>query len=152
MTVGRISLCAWPGVRKLVQRKVNSLDGDFYHEPHMMERAVPILPGDDLAVAKEFYVGKLGFEVEWEDAADGKSGIMGLSRGTIELTIDCPMAGHGRNVCASLRVGSADAYYDEWRQKVEIGRPPRNEQWGARTFGLQDPFGNTIFVIGPGSA
>lgn len=114
----------------------------------MIERAVPILPGDDLGVAKEFYV-RLGFAVQWEDTVDGKRGIMGLERGTIELTIDCPMSGHGRHVCASLRVNSADAYYEEWRDKVEIRRPPRNEEWGGRTFGVTDPSGNLIFVIGP---
>ena len=115
----------------------------------MLERAVPILPGDDLAAAKAFYVEKLGFRVQFEATEDGKSGIMGLERGTIELTIDCPMSGHGRNACASLRVSSADAYYEEWRQKAQVERPPVDEPWGARTFGLEDPFGNTLFVIGP---
>ncbi|HUP18450.1 MAG TPA: glyoxalase superfamily protein [Gemmatimonadota bacterium] len=115
----------------------------------MIERAVPILPGDDLSVAREFYVGKLGFTVQWEATEDGRSGLMGLERGTIELTIDCPMSGHGRNACASLRVESADAYYEDWRDKVELKRSPRDEEWGARTFGVTDPFGNTLFVIGP---
>ncbi len=114
-----------------------------------MERAVPILPGDDLGVAKEFYLDRLGFRLEWEDTADGRSGIMGLVRGTIELTIDCPMLGHGRDACVSLRVDSADAYYEEWRSRVEMKRPPQDELWGARTFDVTDPFGNTIFVIGP---
>jgi uncharacterized glyoxalase superfamily protein PhnB len=59
------------------------------------------------------------------------------------------MSGHGRNACASLRVRSADELYDEWKQKVEIDRPPLNEPWGGRTFSVHDPFGNTIFVIGP---
>jgi len=26
---------------------------------------------------------------------------------------------------------------------------PKNEEWDARTFTVIDPFGNTIFVIGP---
>lgn len=117
--------------------------------PSITERAVPILPGDDLAVAKAFYVDKLGFVVDYEATEDGKSGIMGLARGTIELTIDCPMTGHGRKACVSLRVTSADAMYDEWRQHLEIPIPPRNQEWGNRTFGVQDPFDNTIFVIGP---
>jgi catechol 2,3-dioxygenase-like lactoylglutathione lyase family enzyme len=115
----------------------------------MLEHAVPILPGDDLTVAKDFYVRKLGFTVRFEASEDGKNGIMGLERGSIELTIDCPMSGHGRNACASLIVNSADAYYEEWRQKVEFQRPPMNEEWGARTCGFQDPFGNSIFIIGP---
>ena len=114
----------------------------------IVERAVPIFPCDDLSVAKEFYA-KLGFAVEWEDSEDGKIGIAGLRKGTIELMIDCPMRGHGRNVCISLRVGSADDYYEEWRRVVKIERPPRNEHWGARTFGVYDPSGNLIFVVGP---
>lgn len=115
----------------------------------MTDRAIPILPGDDLAVARDFYVGKLGFLVQWEATEDGHQGIMGLARGTIELTIDCPMSGHGRHACVSLRVGDADALHREWRDRVEIAQPPRDETWGARTFGFQDPAGNTIFVLGP---
>ena len=113
-----------------------------------MERAIPILPADDLFVAKQFYVDQLGFQVTFE-ASDGARGIMGLARGSIELTIDSPMSGHGRDACVSLRVDSADAYYDEWRQKIVISRPPRDEEWGARTFSVHDPSGNTVFVIGP---
>ncbi len=115
----------------------------------MLERAVPIFPADDLAVAKEFYVRKLGFTVAWESTDDGRTGIMGLERGTIELTIDCPMTGHGREAVASLRVNDADAWYAEWKDRVEIERPPMNESWGGRTFGCYDPFGNLLFVIGP---
>ena len=33
--------------------------------------------------------------------------------------------------------------------KVSVLRSPRDEEWGARTFDLLDPSGNTIFVIGP---
>ena len=114
-----------------------------------MEQAVPILPADDLSVAKEFYVGALGFRVRFEATEDGKSGLLGLERGTIWLTIDAPMSGHGRDACVSLLVDDADAYYRQWREKVDIPRPPKNEDWGARTFGVTDPSGNTIFVIGP---
>lgn len=70
----------------------------------------------------------------FEASDDGKTGLLGLERGTIESTLDSPMDGHGRNACVSLRVDDADAYYGEW---------------GARTFDLHDPFGNTIFVMGP---
>ena len=114
-----------------------------------MERAVPILPADDLGVAKDFYANKLGFQVLFEASEDGKTGILGVGRGTIQITLDSPMPGHGRHACVSLEVESADAYYEEWRANVEIDRPPKNEDWGARTFSVQDPSGNTIFVIGP---
>ena len=114
-----------------------------------MERAVPILPADDLRTAKDFYAAKLGFQVAFEASDDGKSGIMGLTRGTIRITIDSPMDGHGRNACVSLEVDDVDAYFEEWSQSVPVLRAPKDESWGARTFDLIDPFGNTIFVTGP---
>ena len=114
-----------------------------------MERAVAILPTNDLAAAKAFYVDALGFRVTFEASADGRTGLLGLQRGTIELTLDCPMEGHGRHACVSLHVTDADACYREWSAKVTALRPPKNEAWGARTFDLLDPSGNTLFVIGP---
>lgn len=114
-----------------------------------MERAVPILPAGDLEIAKAFYIDGLGFQVTFEASADGRTGLLGLRRGTIELTIDCPMNGHRRDACVGLHVDDADAYYREWSAKVQTLRPPKNEPWGARTFDLLDPSGNTIFVMGP---
>jgi catechol 2,3-dioxygenase-like lactoylglutathione lyase family enzyme len=114
-----------------------------------MERAVPILPADDLAAAKAFYVDGLGFRVTFEASEDGHKGLLGLKRGTIELTVDCPMQGHGRDACVSLHVDDADAYYREWSAKVAVLRAPRDEEWGSRTFDLIDPSGNTLFVMGP---
>jgi catechol 2,3-dioxygenase-like lactoylglutathione lyase family enzyme len=117
-----------------------------------MERAIPILPADDLTIAKTFYADGLGFRVAFEASEDGRTGLLGLERGTIRLTLDCPMSGHGRNACVSLEVDDADRYYREWSARVMVLRPPRDEDWGARTFDLIDPFGNTIFVMGPVSA
>ena len=114
-----------------------------------MERAIPVLPADDLSVAKDFYATKLGFRVLYEVSDDGKCGILGLARGSIRITLDSPMDGHGRNACVSLEVDDADAYFDEWSHKVHVLRSPKDEPWGARTFDLLDPFGNTIFVMGP---
>jgi predicted enzyme related to lactoylglutathione lyase len=114
-----------------------------------MERAVAILPADDLSVAKAFYVDVLGFRVQWEATADGKNGLIGVERGSMVITIDAPMSGHGREACVSLHVDDADAYYREWRDKADTITTPRDEEWGARTFGVTDPSGNTIFIIGP---
>ncbi|MBS1827432.1 MAG: VOC family protein [Acidobacteria bacterium] len=115
----------------------------------MTELAVAILPTDDLAAAKAFYVDGLGFRVLWEASEDGHSGLLGVARGTMQITLDGPMEGHGRNACVSLHVNDADAYYNEWSVKVQGVNAPRDQEWGARTFDLHDPSGNTIFVIGP---
>lgn len=114
-----------------------------------MERAIPILPTEDLAAAKTFYVDQLGFRITFEASEDGHSGLLGIARGTIEMTLDSPMNGHGRNACAALQVEDTDAYYREWRSKVDILRPPKDEEWGARTFDLLDPSGNTLFIMSP---
>lgn len=114
-----------------------------------MERAIPILPVEDLATAKAFYVDGLGFRVTFQASQDGQSGLLGLERGTIQMTLDCPMQGHGRNACVALQVEDADAYYREWCTRVNVLRAPKDEDWGARTFDLLDPSGNTIFVMGP---
>jgi catechol 2,3-dioxygenase-like lactoylglutathione lyase family enzyme len=85
-----------------------------------MERAVPILPADDLAAAKAFYVNGLGFRITFEASEDGRRGLLGIERGTIQLTLDSPMERHGRNACVSLQVDDTDAYYREWSAKVTV--------------------------------
>jgi uncharacterized glyoxalase superfamily protein PhnB len=87
--------------------------------------------------------------VTFKTSEDGRSGLLGIERGTIQMTLDCPMQGHGRNAFVALQVDDADAYYSEWHAKVDILRAPKDEKWGARTFDLLDPSGNTIFVMGP---
>ena len=114
-----------------------------------MERAIPILPAEDLAVARAFYVNRLGFTVRFEASENGHTGLLGVAHGDIWLTLEAPMSGHGLEACVSLQVDDADRYYNEWQPLVEIRRPPRDEPWGARTFDVIDPFGNTIFVMGP---
>jgi hypothetical protein len=53
------------------------------------------------------------------------------------------------NACVALQVDDTDNYYREWSSKVNVLRLPKDEEWGARTFDLLDPSGNTIFVMGP---
>lgn len=113
------------------------------------ERAVPVLPATDLRVARKFYVEALGFDVTFDTSDGGRTGLLGLRRGGLELTLDCPMSGHGRRACASLRVPDADALYDTWKAAARVPRPPQDQPWGARTFDVADAFGNTLFVIGP---
>lgn len=104
----------------------------------LWSRAIPILPTEDLATAKAFYVNGLGFRVTFEASEDGRVGLLGLERGTIQMTLDSPMEGHGRNACVSLQVDDVDACYREWSAKVAVLRAPKDkdEEWGARTFDL----------------
>jgi catechol 2,3-dioxygenase-like lactoylglutathione lyase family enzyme len=117
----------------------------------MTERAVAVIPADDLAVAREFYIARLGFQEIFASTRDGHEGLIGLRRGDLYLTIDAPMSGHGRKACVAFHVDDADDYYSQWSNKVDTA-PPKNEPWGGRTFGFQDPSDNTIFIIGPVTA
>lgn len=114
-----------------------------------MERAIPVLPADDIAAARTFYVDALGFSVRFDTSGGGREGMLGVERGGLVLTLDCPMDGHGRHACVSFEVDDADALYEQWHRRVSVLRPPRDEPWGARTFDLHDPSGNTLFVVGP---
>lgn len=136
-------------ILQLRQRALGSHRQTSSGDAPVAERAVPILPADDLAAARAFYVDALGFRVTFDTSAGGRTGLLGLQRGGLELTIDSPMAGHGREVCASLRVGDVDAVYAAWSRRTKVRRRPRNEAWGMRTFDLVDPSGNTLFVMGP---
>jgi hypothetical protein len=95
------------------------------------ERAIPILPAEGLAVAKTFYVDRLGFKVTFKASEDGTFRIAEIALGTMEMTLDSPMNGHGRNACVALQVDDADRYSREWSSKVDILRAPKNEDWGA---------------------
>ena len=100
-------------------------------------------------MAKAFYIDKLGFSVQYEATKDGKHGVIGLQRGGFALHLDAPMSGHGRNVVVTLEVDDTDALYQQWCGQLDLSRSPRNEEWGGRTFGVTDPFGNLLYVVGP---
>jgi hypothetical protein len=57
----------------------------------------------------------------WQEAAE---------RGTIQLTLDSPMDGRGRNACVSLQVDDADAYYREWSARVVLFFESRRTKTG----------------------
>jgi catechol 2,3-dioxygenase-like lactoylglutathione lyase family enzyme len=114
-----------------------------------MIRVTPILPTDNLRISKAFYVDKLGFSLRFEYTEDGEQGLVGIERGNVHITLDCPMEGHGREACVSIEVEDTDAIFEEWASQLELTDRPKNEDWGARTFSIQDPSGNTLFIIGP---
>ena len=104
-----------------------------------MERAVPVLPVNDLTAARTFYVDGLGFEVSFEATEDGKSGLLGVRRGAIAITLDSPMDGHGRDACVSLEVESADRYYEEWRTRSARETPTEKRGMGWSHFRRHGP-------------
>lgn len=52
---------------------------------------MPILPAEHLKIVKTFYIDRLGSRVIFEASDGGHSGLLGIARGTIEITLDSPM-------------------------------------------------------------
>jgi len=110
-------------------------------------KVVPILRIFDEAKAREFYVGFLGFKVDWEHRFEpGLPLYLQVSRDGCILHLSehhgdcCPGA------AMRIEVGDIDAYHAELTAK-EYGyaRPGIDDTpWGSRDMSVKDPFGNRL--------
>jgi uncharacterized glyoxalase superfamily protein PhnB len=89
----------------------------------------PIIPTEAKKVAKSVH--------------HGEALLINLVGNKLHFAMECGIRSY------PIAVDDADTYFEEWREQVDVLRPPENESWGVRTFDLLDPFGNTIFVMGP---
>ncbi|MGD9648956.1 MAG: glyoxalase superfamily protein [Pirellulales bacterium] len=110
-------------------------------------KTTPILRIFDEAKAKEFYVGFLGFAVDWEHRfAEGMPLYMAVSRGDCLLHLSehygdcCPGA------AVRIAIDDVDAYCLELLAKQYKYYCPGVEQtpWGSRDMDIRDPFGNRL--------
>jgi catechol 2,3-dioxygenase-like lactoylglutathione lyase family enzyme len=100
----------------------------------------------DMQRAKEFYAGKLGLSVPYED----KDMVQVQGRGSFSLLLETE---EGRTIGGDgfqlqLLVDDVDAEYERLRAKgVEFDSPPEDMWWGSRHAFFKDPdgYGLTIF-------
>ena len=109
--------------------------------------STPILRIFDEAKAREFYVGYLGFRIDWEHRfAPGMPLYLQVSRDGCVLHL----SEHHGDACpgSSMRIGvsDVDALCAELLAKHDPhARPQVQEQpWGTRDFTVTDPFGNRL--------
>ena len=105
------------------------------------------LPVDDLAVARDFYVGFLGLAVEgfnlgWVvnlQSADGRAVVQLVTRDAT-APVDSVI---------SVHVGDQiEAAYDEAKRRgFEIVHPLTVEPWGVRRFFVRAPDGNVVNIV-----
>jgi len=111
------------------------------------ERAVPILRIFSLEKAREFYVGFLGFSVDWEHRfAPDAPVYMQVSRGTLSLHLS---EHHGDATPGSRTYvymsGVADLHRELTEKKYRHNRPGLDKQeWGMTEVTVIDPFNNRI--------
>mgnify|MGYP001552062634 FL=1 len=113
---------------------------------------IPILRMFDVAKADEFYLGFLGFKVDWKHRFDDNAPLYrGISRGGLTLH---QSEHHGDGVPGQhLRVNmeGVEEYQKELSAKnYRYYRPGvQKTEWGTLEMGVTDPFGNRIFFSEP---
>lgn len=101
--------------------------------------ATPILPVEDLARSVRYYVGRLGFAVDWQQAHV----IASVSRDRCTLFLVEGDQG-APPTWAWIGAGDVDALHTEYRKKrARIRQGPTNFSW-AREIQVEDPDGNVL--------
>ena len=115
-----------------------------------IRRAVPNLVSGDLATAREFYAGFLGFDVAMDEP--GFTMFASPSNRTAQITVaDRNQPGQDRGISEahiSVEVADVGALHAEAvRRGLEIVYPLTDEPWGIRRFFVRDPDGRVINVV-----
>ena len=109
--------------------------------------STPILRIFDEAKAREFYVGYLGFRIDWEHRfAPGMPLYLQVSRDSCVLHL----SEHHGDACpgATLRIATEDI--DDLQRELQQKRygyahaTIEAMPWGSRDMSLRDPFGNRL--------
>ena len=108
---------------------------------------IPILRSFDEVKAKEFYVGFLGFNIDWEHRFEDNTPLyMQLSKDSCIIHLS---EHHGdSSPGASLRIltKNLDSYQKGLIEKQYKNSRPgiQNMPWGTRDMAISDPFGNKL--------
>lgn len=113
---------------------------------------IPILRSFDEAKARAFYVGYLGFKVDWEHRFEpGLPLYMQLSRDSMVLHVTEHHGDASPGSALRVDVGDVDAFLAELRGRpYGNARPSVEDQpWGSRDMTITDPFGNRLTFYSP---
>jgi catechol 2,3-dioxygenase-like lactoylglutathione lyase family enzyme len=105
---------------------------------------IPVLPARDVSEAVQFYVGRLGFELLFQDP-DGRPQYAGIRRGPVELHLQFQFekdfeAGTAGQAMLRLMVDDPDVLFEEYEDKgvFHEGTQLRDTSWGTREFAFWD--------------
>lgn len=109
--------------------------------------AVPVFRMFSVEKAREFYLGFLGFKVDWEHRFDSNAPLyMQVSRGTLILHLS---EHHGDGTPGSVAyvymTGVSDLHRELSDKNYRYNRPGLEQQdWGMTEMTVVDPFNNRI--------
>jgi catechol 2,3-dioxygenase-like lactoylglutathione lyase family enzyme len=115
-------------------------------------KCIPILRIFDIEKAREFYLGFLGFKVEFEHRFNPDAPLyMGVSRDGCALNLSEHHGDGSPGASVRIAVSGIDAYHAELTGKNYRYYHPGIESmpWGARQMSVTDPFGNRIHFFEP---
>ncbi len=134
---------------------------DSQQMPPLGSAEVNVFVGD-MARARDFYVGKLGFDVVFMYGEPAFYGQVRRDAAVLNLRLVCAPVFVGdvrereRLLAASITVakgGEIDQVHARLHANgVRIVQAPRDEPWGARTLIVADPDGNLILFAAPRQA
>lgn len=110
-------------------------------------KTTPILRIFDEAKAKEFYVGFLGFKVDWEHRfEEGLPLYMQVSRDGCVLHLSEHHGDCSPGAAMRIETDELEAFHKQLSEKhYRYARPDIEETpWGSRDMSLTDPFGNRL--------
>jgi uncharacterized glyoxalase superfamily protein PhnB len=110
-------------------------------------QAIPILRIFDEAKAREFYLGFLGFAVDWQHRfEDGAPLYMQISRGKLVLHLSEHHGDYCPGACVYVRTTGLDALQREISARGYCYNRPGIEAtpWGSRMMEVVDPFHNRL--------
>jgi len=111
------------------------------------ERTIPILRMFNIEKAKEFYVGYLGFQIDWEHKFPGVAPVyMQVSRAglTLHLSEHYGDATPGSAIYVQMR-GIEEFHRELTARNYGYLRPGLDKTpWNTRCVNVVDPFGNHI--------
>ncbi|MCZ8547520.1 VOC family protein [Mesorhizobium qingshengii] len=107
----------------------------------------PILRIFDIAKAREFYVGFLGFDVRWEHRFDDNAPLyMAVGRDGYVLHLSEHHGDGAPGIAVRIKVEDIAALHRELiGKKYRFARPGLEETpWKTREISVSDPFGNRL--------
>ena len=113
---------------------------------------VPILRIFDEAKAREFYVGWLGFAVEFEHRFEADTPIyMGIALGDCRIHLSEHHGDGAPGARIRICVDELEAYHQALTAKqYKYYRPGlQDQEWGTREMTVQDGFGNKLVFFRP---
>jgi catechol 2,3-dioxygenase-like lactoylglutathione lyase family enzyme len=111
--------------------------------PIVFNGVTPILRVNDLEASLNFYVGVLGFKMDWRDDDDGPS-FASVSRDHCHLFL---AAGEQGNPGSWMWIGVSNVdelHKDLLGKGARVRHPPTNYPWGSRELHIEDPDGNVL--------